>query len=401
MPGPLSGYRIIDLTAVVLGPVATLHLADMGADVIKVEPPEGDIMRNAGNAPTPGMGPIYLGINRNKRALCLDLKKPEAVSALKRLIATADAFVHNMRVEAVERLGLGYEAVKAVKPDIVYAYSVGYGHAGPYGKKPAFDDLVQGASGAAMLATRVDDGPPRFLPSLIVDKTTGLHLGMAVLAALLHRERTGEGQKVEVPMLETITGFWLVEHLFNKSYVPPRGEMGYSRVLSADRKPYRTKDGYICALPYNEKHYRAFAAEIGRPELMSDPRFATAKARSDNQPAIQAIIAEVMPTRTTADWLDFLEKADIPSMVVNDLDQLFDDPHLKETGFFQTREHPTEGTIRTTASPFAFSATPTDYRRHAPLLGADGREVLAEAGLSNEEIAALESSGAMKVVRQS
>lgn len=401
MPGPLSGYRIIDLTAVVLGPVATLHLADMGADVIKVEPPEGDVMRNPGNAPTPGMGPIYLGINRNKRALCLDLKKPEAIAALKRLIATADVFVHNMRVEAVERLGLGYEAVKEVKPDIVYAYSVGYKHSGPYGKKPAFDDLVQGASGAAMLANRVDGGPPRFLPSLIVDKTTGLHLGMAVLAALLHRERTGEGQMVEVPMLETITGFWLIEHLFNKSYVPERGEMGYSRVLSADRKPYRTQDGYVCALPYNEKHYRAFFEEIGRPELMSDERFATAQARSNNQPAVQAIIAEVMPTRTTADWLAFLERADIPSMVVNDLDQLFDDPHLKETGFFATREHPTEGSIRTTASPFDFSVTPTSYRLDAPLLGADGPVVLSEAGLTDEEIAALEASGAMKVTRAS
>jgi formyl-CoA transferase len=398
MPGPLSGYRIIDLTAVVLGPVATLHLADMGADVIKVEPPEGDIMRNAGNAPTTGMGPIYLGINRNKRSLCLDLKKPEAVAALKRLIATADVFVHNMRVEAVERLGLGYEAVKAVKPDIVYAYSVGYKHSGPYGQKPAFDDLVQGASGAAMLASRVDGGPPRFLPSLIVDKTTGLHLGMALLAALLHRERTGQGQMVEVPMLETIVSFWLVEHLFDKSYVPPRGKMGYSRVLSADRKPYRTRDGYVCALPYNEKHYRAFAEEIGRPELMSDPRFATAKARSDNQPAFQAIIAEVMPSRTTAEWLAFFEKADIPSMVVNDLDQLFEDPHLAATGFFTTREHPTEGPIRTTASPFEFSQTETSYRRHAPLLGADGREVLTEAGLKDEEIAALEASGVLKVL---
>jgi len=397
MTGPLSGYRVIDLTAVVLGPIATLHLADMGADVIKVEPPEGDIMRNAGNAPTPGMGPIYLGINRNKRALCLDLKNPAALAALKRLIATADVFVHNMRVEAVERLGLGYDAVKAVKPDIVYAYSVGYKHSGPYGKKPAFDDLVQGASGAAMLASRLDSGPPRFLPSLIVDKTTGLHLGMAVLAALLHRERTGEGQMVEVPMLETITGFWLVEHLFDKSYLPERGQMGYSRVLSADRKPYRTQDGYVCALPYNEKHYRAFAAEIGRPELMSDPRFATAKARSDNQPAIQAIIAEIMPTRTTAEWLRFFEQADIPSMVVNDLEQLFDDPHLKETGFFTTREHPTEGSIRTTASPFEFSGTPTEYRRHAPHLGADGREVLGEAGLSSEEIESLEASGALKI----
>jgi formyl-CoA transferase len=399
MSGLLSGYRIIDLTAVVLGPVATLHLADMGADVIKVEPPEGDIMRNAGNAPTPGMGPIYLNINRNKRALCLDLKQPAAIAALKRLIATADVFVHNMRVEAIERLGLGYEAVKAVKPDIVYAYSVGYKHSGPYGKRPAFDDLVQGASGAAMLSSRMDGGPPRFLPSLVVDKTTGLHLGMAVLAALLHRERTGEGQKVEVPMLEAITGFWLVEHLFNKTFVPERGDMGYSRVLSADRKPYRTKDGYVCALPYNEKHYRAFMTEIGRPELMSDPRFATAKARSDNQPAVQALVAEVMPTRTTAEWLAFFERADIPSMVVNDLDQLFDDPHLEATGFFTTREHPTEGTIRTMASPFEFSATPTTYRRHAPQLGADGREVLAEAGLSGDEIAALEAAGALKVSR--
>lgn len=400
MPGPLSGYRIIDLTSVVLGPVATLHLADMGADVIKVEPPEGDIMRNAGNAPTHGMGPIYLGLNRNKRALCLDLKKPAAVTALKRLIASADVVTHNMRVEAVERLGLGYEAVKAVRPGIVYAYSVGYKHTGPYGKKPAFDDLVQGASGAAMLASRVDGGPPRFLPTLVVDKTTGLHLGMAILAALLHRERTGEGQKVEVPMLETITNFWLVEHMFNQSYEPPRGTMGYARILSADRRPYRTKDGYVCALPYNEKHYRAFTAEIGCPELMLDPRFATPKARSDNGPAIQAIIAEAMPARTTAQWITFFETADIPSMVVNDLEQLFDDPHLKATGFFTTREHPTEGPIRTMASPFEFSATPTSYDRHAPLLGADGREVLAEAGLSTDEIAALEAGGALRMPAQ-
>lgn len=397
MTGPLSGFRIVDMTAVVLGPVATLHLADMGADVIKIEPPEGDVMRNPGNAPTEGMGPIYLAINRNKRAVCLDLKRPDALAALKRLIATADVFVHNMRVEAIERLGLGYSAVKAIKPDIVYAYSLGYRHDGPYGRKPAFDDLVQGASGAAMLASRVDGGPPRFLPSLIVDKTTGLHLGMAILAALLHRERTGEGQSVEVPMLETITGFWLTEHLYEHSYVPSRGRMGYSRILSADRRPYPTKDGYVCALVYNEKNWRAFADEIGRPEIMQDPRFASAKARLNNQPAIQAIMAEVMPTRTTAEWLAFFDRADIPAMPVNDLEQLFDDPHLSATGFFTTREHPTEGTIRTTASPFDFSASPTEYRRHAPRLGADGREVLAEAGLAGEEIDALVTSGALRL----
>lgn len=397
MPGPLHGIRIIDMTAVVLGPVATLHLADMGADVIKVEPPEGDVMRNPGNPPTRGMGPIYMAINRNKRALCLDLKKPDAIAALKRLIATADVLVHNMRLEAMDRLGLGYETVREVNPKIIYAYSLGYKHDGPYGQKPAFDDLVQGASGAAMLSSRIDGGEPRFLPSLIVDKTTGLHLGMAVLAALFHRERTGDGQSVEVPMLESITGFWLAEHLFDETYVPPRGTMGYPRVLTADRRPYETRDGHVCVIVYNEKHWRAFATEIGQPELMEDARFSTQLARSNNQVTIMPLMVEVMKTRTTADWLAFFDKADIPAMPVNTLEGLLDDPHLTATGYFTTREHPTEGPIRTMASPFDFSATPTDYRRHAPLLGQDGREVLAEAGLSERELDALEASGAMRV----
>ncbi len=397
MPGPLDGIRIIDLTAVVLGPVATMHLADMGADVIKVESPEGDVMRNPGNSPSPGMGPIYLALNRNKRALCLDLKKPDAVAALKRLCATADVFVHNMRLEAMDRLGLSYAAIRAVNPKIIYAYSLGYKHSGPYGHKPAFDDLVQGASGAAMLASRVDDGPPRFLPSLIVDKTTGLHLGMAVLAALVHRGKTGEGQSVEVPMLETITGFWLTEHLFEETYVPSRGSMGYPRVLSPDRRPYATRDGYVCAIVYNEKHWRAFATEIGRPDLQADPRFSTQMARSNNQVAIMALMVEIMKTRTTAEWLAFFDRADIPAMAALSLEELFDDPHLAETGFFTTRQHPTEGAIRTMASPFEFSQTPTAFERHAPHLGADGREVLAEAGLTPHEIDALLETGGLRL----
>lgn len=397
MPGPLDGVRIIDLTAVVLGPVATMHLADMGADVIKVEPPEGDVMRNPGNSPTPGMGPIYLALNRNKRALCLDLKKPDGVAALKRLCATADVFVHNMRLEAMDRLGLGYAAIRAVNPKIIYAYSLGYKHSGPYGQKPAFDDLVQGASGAAMLASRIDGGPPRFLPSLIVDKTTGLHLGMAVLAALVHRGRTGEGQSVEVPMLETITGFWLTEHLFEETYVPSRGSMGYPRVLTPDRRPYATRDGHVCVIVYNEKHWRAFATEIGRPGLIDDPRFATQMARSNNQVAIMGLLTEVLLSRTTAEWLAFFDRADIPAMAAKSLEDLFDDQHLAETGFFTTRTHPTEGAIRTMASPFEFSATPTAFERHAPHIGQDGREVLAEAGLSEGELDALEASGALKV----
>ncbi len=400
MPGPLHGVRILDLTAVVLGPVATLHLADMGADVIKIEPPEGDVMRNAGNPPTPGMGPIYLAVNRNKRSVCLDLKKPEAVAVVKRLVESVDVLVHNSRPAAMERLGLGYEEVRRINPKIIYAYSLGYKRSGPYGSKPAYDDLVQGASGAAMVLSRVDGGEPRFLPTLVADKTTGLHLGMAVLAALYHRERTGEGQMIEVPMLEAVAGFLLAEHLFNGSYVPERGQLGYARVLSADRRPYRTKDGYVCAVVYNEKHWKAFVAKIGRPELLTDPRFATQAVRANNQIAIQQIIAEETPQLTTAEWLAFFDEADIPSMGVNDLEGLISDPHLKATGFFAEREHPTEGRIRVTASPFEFSGTPTSFRRHAPLLGADGPEVLREAGFAAGDIEALERSGAMKVMRR-
>ena len=397
MPGPLAGLRILDLTAVVLGPIATLHLADMGADVIKIEPPEGDVMRNAGNAPTAGMGPIYLACNRNKRSLCLDLKKPEAVAALKRLVKDADVFVHNSRPAAMERLGLGYEEVRKINPKIIYAYSLGYKRSGPYGAKPAYDDLVQGASGAAMLQSRVDGGPPRFLPSLVVDKTTGLHLAMGILGALVHRGKTGEGQMVEVPMLETITGFWLAEHLFEETYVPSRGQWGYKRVLSADRKPYPTKDGYVCAIVYNEKHWLAFVEEIKRPELLTDPRFVNQNARSNNQVAIQGIIAEATPAKTTAEWLAFFDKADIPAMGVLDLEDLPNDPHFKATGFFTEREHPTEGRIRTLASPFEYSATPADFRMHAPHLGENGPEVLGEAGFSKAEIAALRETGAMVV----
>ncbi len=397
MPGPLVGIRIIDLTAVVLGPLATMHLADMGADVIKVEPPEGDVLRNAGNAPSDRMGPMYLAMNRNKRSLCLDLKQPTALAALLRLIATADVLMHNTRPHAMQRLGLSYEHVRAINPRIIYGSSLGYKRSGPYGAKPAYDDLVQGVSGAAMLQSRVDGGPPRFMPSLVVDKTTGLHLAMGVLAALVHRERTGEGQAIEVPMLEAMTGFWLAEHLFDATYCPARGSMGYSRVLSPDRRPYPTRDGYVCAVVYTARHWQAFTDQLGRPELACDPRFATQQARADNQPAMQQLIAELMPTKTTAEWLAFFDDNDIPAMGVNDLEDLFEDPHLKATGFFTERAHPTEGTIRTTASPFEFSSTAASFRRHAPHLGADGPEILAEAGLSETEIAGLEASGALRV----
>jgi crotonobetainyl-CoA:carnitine CoA-transferase CaiB-like acyl-CoA transferase len=397
MPGPLEGIRIIDLTAIVLGPLATMHLADLGADVIKIEPPEGDVIRVPGNPKTPKMGPIFLNANRNKRSVCLDLKRPEGVAVIKRLLESADVLVHNSRPQAIERLGLGYEAVKTINPRLVYAYGLGYKRSGPYGHKAAYDDLVQGASGAAMLQSRVDGGPPRFLPSLFIDKTTGLHLAMAIMAALVHRERTGEGQLVEVPMFETFAAFLLVEHMYGATWDPPRGDSGYGRVLSPHRRPYKTKDGYVCALPYTEKQWTAFTSALGRPDLATDPRFATQAGRANNQPAAQQIIAELMQSRTTDEWLAFFDEADIPAMRVNDIDDLFDDPHLKETDFFTMREHPSEGLIRTTASPFAFEKTPASYRRHAPVLGADGPEVLREAGVSQEELEALLRSGTLRV----
>ena len=321
------------------------------------------------------------------------------MAALKRLVKDADVFVHNSRPAAIERLGLGYADLAAINPKLIYAYSLGYKRSGPYGAKPAYDDLVQGASGAAMLQSRVDGGPPRFLPSVIVDKTTGLHLAMGILAALVHRGQTGVGQMVEVPMLETITGFLLAEHLFEETYVPARGQWGYKRVLSAERRPYPTKDGYVCAIVYNEKHWRAFIDKIKRPELLTDPRFATQAARSSNQVGIQAIIAEATPAHTTAEWLAFFDAADIPAMPAIDLEDLPDDPHLKATGYFTEREHPTEGRIRTTASPFEFSATPTAFTRHAAHLGENGPEVLTEAGFTTSQIERLQASGAMTVTR--
>ena len=245
MPGPLEGVRVIDLTAVLLGPFATQHMADMGADVIKVEPPEGDLLRVSGGSMgrDKSMGPIYMAANRNKRSLCLDLKKPAACAVLKELIRTADLFIHNSRPAAIERLGLGYDDLKKINPSIIYAYSLGYARKGPYGHKPAFDDLVQGVSGAASLQSRVDGLPPRFMPSLIADKTTGLHLCIAVLGALYHRKCTGEGQMIEVPMLETLASFWLTEHLFGATWTPERGAMGYDRIINKYRHPFPTRDG--------------------------------------------------------------------------------------------------------------------------------------------------------------
>ncbi|HYD05517.1 MAG TPA: CoA transferase [Reyranella sp.] len=393
MPGPLAGVKVIDLTAVLLGPFATQHLADMGADVIKVEPPEGDLLRLSGGSMgrDKTMGPIYMAANRNKRSLSLDLKKPKAVEVLKGLIRDADLFIHNSRPAAIERLGLGYEDLKKVNPSIIYAYSLGYARKGPYGHKPAFDDLVQGVSGAASLQSRVDGLPPKFVPSLIADKTTGLHLCIAVLGALYHRKCTGEGQLIEVPMLETLASFWLTEHLFGETWTPGRGAMGYDRIINKYRHPFPTKDGYICALPYTDAHWVRFFEIVERPDLAKDPRFCDRTVRPRHFSELYQVLDSLMKHRKTREWLDAFDEADIPAMPVNTLEDLLDDPHLKATGFFTDREHPTEGPIKTFKSPLDFEKTPTEFRRHAPRIGEDGPEVLREAGLSEADIEKLKA----------
>jgi crotonobetainyl-CoA:carnitine CoA-transferase CaiB-like acyl-CoA transferase len=393
MPGPLAGVKVIDLTAVLLGPFATQHLADMGADVIKIEPPEGDLLRLSGGSMgrDKSMGPIYMAANRNKRSLSLDLKKPKAVEVLKSMIKGADLFIHNSRPSAIERLGLGYEDLKKVNPSIIYAYSLGYARKGPYGHKPAFDDLVQGVSGAASLQSRVDGLSPKFMPSLIADKTTGLHLCIAVLGALYHRKCTGEGQMIEVPMLETLASFWLTEHLFGETWNPGRGTMGYDRIINKYRHPFPTQDGYICALPYTDAHWVKFFEIVERPDLAKDPRFCDRTVRPKHFSELYQVLDALMKHRKTQEWLDAFDEADIPAMPVNTLEDLREDPHLKETGFFTEREHPTEGSITTFASPLDFEKTKVEFRRHAPRIGEDGPEVLREAGLSDAEIEALKA----------
>ncbi len=391
--GPLDGVRVIDLTSVMLGPFCTQILGEMGADIIKIEPPGGDIGRITGAMKNSGMSAAFIMKGRNKRSVVLDLKKPEAKEALKRLVESADVFVHNIRPKAAARLGIDYDTVSKWKPDIVYAAATGYGEAGPYVDKPAYDDLIQGASGLAALFGMVT-GTPRYGPSVLADKTTGLFLTYSISMALFHRERTGEGQYVHVPMYECFTNFVMNEHMQGRLYEPPIGEAGYLRMLTPHRRPFPTADGHICVLPYNDRHWRSFFATIGKPELTGDPRFENQPARSKNIDALYGIVLEAMTAKTSAEWLKLLEDADIPVMPMNTPEDLFECPHLSAVGMFPTVEHPTEGTIRHIKVPVHFSKTPGGYYRHAENLGESTEAVLADVGYSAEDIAALQAKGA-------
>ena len=379
------------MTSVVFGAYATQILGDLGADVIKVEFPAagrggGDVMRWAGHVPEgapQALGPIFMTINRNKRSVLLDLRKPEDAAALRALAKTCDVFATTVRKDGLERLGLGYEAVKALRPDVIYVHGSGYGEGGACAGEPAYDDLIQAASGAADLLTRADGlEEPRYLPTAMADKVSGLFMAQAIMAALYNRERTGEGQHVEVPMLECVTSFNLAEHLYGHVYDPPTGPYGYHRIATSTRKPYPTKDGWIGLLPYTEAQWAGFFALVGWSDTVAkDPRFAEPAARAKNIQALYTLLGTVTPSRTTAEWLEALRPLHIPVAPVNRLDQLMDDPHLTSVGLFERYDHPAAGPYVSMRSPLKFSRTPANIRRHAPDLGEHTAEVMAELGL--------------------
>jgi crotonobetainyl-CoA:carnitine CoA-transferase CaiB-like acyl-CoA transferase len=390
--GPLTGIRILDLTGVVMGPFGTHILADLGADVIKVESPEGDSTRNYQPLRHAGMAGSFLNLHRNKRSLLLDLKRPEGRAALCRLIGSADAFVHNMRPKAAQRLGLDYAAVRTIRPDIVYCGAYGFSAAGPYGNKAAYDDLIQAGSGIAGLNGQVQ-GEPAYVPTVLCDKLAGQAIAWSILAALLQRSRGGGGQAIEVPMLETSIEFMLIEHLAGAAFEPPLAKMGFPRLLSRRRKPYRTKDGYAGILPYSDQNWRDFFDFVGRAGLKDDPRFRRLPSRVAHIEILYGLIEEEAPKRSNAEWVAFCDSKSIPCMPVRNLDDLADDPHVKAVGLFGAADHPSEGKYRTVRSPVNFSSAPFQIRRHAPRLGEHSAEILREAGYSAAEIEAMVRDG--------
>jgi crotonobetainyl-CoA:carnitine CoA-transferase CaiB-like acyl-CoA transferase len=392
MAGPLSGVRVLDLTSVVFGPLATQILGDMGADVIKIEAPEGDTTRYTGPARSKDMAALFMGLNRSKRSLILDLKNEAAKDALWRLIDQADVLVHSMRPKKIAALGFSHEAVLARNQRIVYAGLHGYLEGGPYSGQPAYDDVIQGQVGVASLMTQVA-GEPRYAPMIIADKTCGLVAANAISAALFARERTGLGQFVEIPMFETMAFFILAEHLYGHTFVPPEAPLGYSRVLAPWRRPYRTKDGHICMLAYTDPQWQKFWTVVGKSELGADPRFDTLANRSRNIAELYRLAGECLHSKTTDEWIPVFQQLDIPCARISSLDDLFADPHLAAVNMFSQVTHPTEGEIVLTNLPFRFSETQASVTRLQPKFGEHSLEVLREAGFSDQELKTLVASG--------
>jgi crotonobetainyl-CoA:carnitine CoA-transferase CaiB-like acyl-CoA transferase len=394
--GPLAGVRVLDLSSVIMGPYATQILAELGADVIKVESREGDNMRHVGPMKNPGMGPIFLHANAGKRSIVLDLKHEGGREAALKLAEGCDVLVSNVRPKAMARLGLDYEAVKARSPAIIYVSCCGFDQDGPDAARPAYDDLIQGATGVPWLMQQYGASEPTYAPTTLSDRVTGLHAVYAVTAALYARSRTGQGQSVIVPMFESMAQFILGDHMAGLSFEPPLGTPGYARLLTPHRKPYATEDGHLCVLIYNDKHWRSFFEAIGESAgLGVDPRFATHGARAAHIDGVYAEVARIMRTRTTAEWRALLDAADVPNMPMNSPADLLANPQLRATGFLRETVHPTEGPLHVMAAPTKWSATPPARESApAPRLGEHTAELLREAGYSEAAVRDLLASGA-------
>ncbi|WP_237173171.1 CaiB/BaiF CoA transferase family protein [Paracandidimonas lactea] len=391
--GPLQGLRILDLSSVVMGPYATQILGDLGADVIKLESPAGDNMRAVGPMRNRGMGAIYLHLNRNKRSIALNLKEARGREACLALARAADVLLYNTRPQAMVRLGLSYEDVAAVNPRIVYVGAYGFGAAGPYAGRPAYDDLIQGMTGIPSLYQRNSGDVPRYAPLTLADRAVGMHVAIAILAGVLRARESGRGQAIEVPMFEAMSQLVLGDHMGGRTFVPAAGPTGYARLLVQYRRPYATADGHISLLIYNDKHWTRFFQLIDRADLLSDPRFNSHTARAAHIDEAYRFVSEVVAGNTTAHWISAFESADIPVAPLYTVDDLLEDPHLREVGMIQALDHPSEGRVCTPAPVGAYSDTPLAIRRHAPRLGEHTREVLTEAGLADSAIDALIEAG--------
>jgi crotonobetainyl-CoA:carnitine CoA-transferase CaiB-like acyl-CoA transferase len=370
---------VIDLTTVAMGPLASQWLGDLGADVIKVEAPGGDSTRQTGPSTEPGMAALFLSTNRNKRSIVLDLKSASGRDALLALIDGADVFMHNIRPQKLAKLGLGPDALQARNPRLVYAGLHGFGEAGPYGGKPAYDDIIQGLSGCADLMGR-QNGVPQYFPAVTADKTTGLIAALAILAALTGRASSGRGSAIEIPMFECMTAFNLVEHLYGYQFDPPLASTGYPRVLSRDRRPFKTLDGYICMLPYTDAHWRAFFHEAGADGSLADPRFCSMSMRTAHIDELYELASSLIVTRGSSDWLSACERLGIPAAPILSLEMLLSDPHLSEVGFFSALHDPVMGVVRMPGVPVLFDGARPKVTM-PPRLGEHSRDILLESGI--------------------
>ncbi len=394
-PGPLDGIRVVDLTSVLMGPYCTQILADLGADVVKVESPLGDTSRYVGPTKTKGRSGMFANLNRGKRGVVLDLQTEEGRELCLKLVERADIVLQSMRKPAIERLRLNYETVSAVNPGVIYASLYGYGREGRYSGRAAYDDTIQAVSGMAMLQAEINP-EPQYVTTVLGDKVSALSAAYALMAALFHRQRGGKGQEIEVPMFEIMASFLLAEHIAGAAYVPPLTRPVYTRTVTPYRRPYKTADGYISVLVYNDKQWQRFAALAGRPDLAKDERFISQSQRSVNIAAFCEFVAETIAQKTSAEWMELLNEAEIPVARLNEMADLYTDPHLADVGFFRTLQDPLDGAMLFPESPVRFSDTPGGFERAGPMLGEHTAEVLRELGISDAELDGFEQRGAIR-----